>query len=193
MSNLVFTKSLRLTDQPYTTADVIAKYTGISHHAINTTINKHLNRLSKSHKVAFEMQALPSGQTAKMYLLNEEQATLLINFLRNTEQVADFKTELVHQFYLLRDDLLKRRVKWENGKAVSKSLGDTIAERNDPGSHAYVNFNNLIYKSALGYNGKQLRVIKSIPSDEAITEYLTTDELTAVERVKNQVITLLEL
>ncbi|MCP1640406.1 hypothetical protein J2T50_002149 [Streptococcus gallinaceus] len=32
------------------------------------------------------MRPLPSGQQAKDYILNEQQATLLITFLKNTEQ-----------------------------------------------------------------------------------------------------------
>lgn len=40
----------------------------------------------------------------KIYHLNEEQATLLLTYLKNTPQVRAFKKELFRQFYAMRRD-----------------------------------------------------------------------------------------
>ncbi|WP_441347883.1 Rha family transcriptional regulator, partial [Streptococcus suis] len=43
------------------------------------------------------------------YILNEHQATLLITFLKNTEQVANFKENLVKAFFELRQEVAEFR------------------------------------------------------------------------------------
>ena len=57
----------------------------------------HSNQYNPSipSEVGFKIQAMESGQNTKDYILNEQQATLLVTFLKNTEQVANFKTNLV--------------------------------------------------------------------------------------------------
>lgn len=50
--------------------------------------------------VAFETRPLPGGgNPVRIALLNEQQATLLMTFMRNTEQVVAFKVALVDAFY----------------------------------------------------------------------------------------------
>lgn len=65
--------------------------------------------------------------------------------------------------------------------------------RGDLDEHAYSNFNRLIYKIALGVSTTQLKQSRGIKHSENLTQYLTADEANAVQRVKGQVITLLEL
>ena len=66
--------------------------------------------LNGSEKVGFKIQAMKSGQNTKDYILNEQQATLLVTFLKNTEQVANFKTNLVKAFFKMREELSKFRM-----------------------------------------------------------------------------------
>ena len=91
--------------EPYTTSAIIAECAGVKHHAIQEHIRKQIGRLEQFGKVSFKMRPLQSGQQAKDYILNEQQATLLITFLKNTEQVANFKTNLVKAFFEMRDEL----------------------------------------------------------------------------------------
>ena len=62
------------------------------------------------------MQPLPgskTGQKITVYHLNEQQATLLMTYLKNTEQVRAFKKELVRQFYAMRDFIRERaKFRW---------------------------------------------------------------------------------
>ena len=99
MLNLVFYTDNTLKAEPYTTSEIIATNTNNQHESIKRLIRKHQLRLEQFGKVGFEIQPLPSGQKAKVYKLNEQQATLLITFLDNSEIVANFKTLLVKQFY----------------------------------------------------------------------------------------------
>ena len=141
------------------------------------------------------MQRRPSGRMAKVYLLNEQQATLLITFLKNTPRVADFKEELVRQFAVMKRELILRQAKFELGKDFSKSLHEAIRESPALGEHGhlYVNINKLVYKQALGVNVNELRKARNIPKTESITHYLSSIEADAVKQVKQQIRTLLEM
>ncbi|MCG0572715.1 prophage P3 protein 3, phage-like repressor,C-term domain [Lactiplantibacillus plantarum] len=197
MNDLVTLTSQRLDAKIYTTGDVIAKYAGITHHAVNKTIREQLVRLKRARNglVEFKMQRRPSGRMAKVYLLNEQQATLLITFLKNTPRVADFKEELVRQFTVMKRELILRQAKFELGKEFSKSLHAAIRESPALGEHGhlYVNINKLVYKQALGVNVNELRKARNIPKTETITHYLSSSEADAVKRVKQQIRTLLEM
>ena len=74
--------------EPYTLSSIIAECTNLQHHTITKTIRKHQERFERFGKVGFKIQAMDSGQSTKDYILNEQQATLLVTFLKNTEQVA---------------------------------------------------------------------------------------------------------
>ncbi|GEO75451.1 prophage lp4 protein 3, phage-like repressor [Levilactobacillus namurensis DSM 19117] len=196
MNDLVFLSSQQVDATVLTTADTIADYAGISHHSINITVNKNAARLKRANRgeLLFKMTPLSSGQKAKTYLLNQQQATLLITFLKNTPRVADFKELLVAQFYAMQRELIERQAQFELGKQFSKSLHATIAESQiKMHGHEYSTFNRLIYKQALGVDTTKLRKARDIPKGEAITTYLSSDEAEAVRLVKNRVEVLLDV
>lgn len=103
MGNLVFLEPNRLDAVPFTTSDVIAEWTGNSYRSVQRIIEKQLTRLEKFGRVRFEITPLQTKggiQDHKVYQLNEQQAILLITFLKNTDIVADFKVmvgDLRHQ------------------------------------------------------------------------------------------------
>lgn len=136
LQQLVFWKSDSPTQEPYTTSEVVADVTGIKRHAINQLIKKHKADFEEFGKVAFEMQPLPGSKTRQnitVYRLNEQQATLLMTYVRNTDTVRRFKKELVRQFYAMRSLLLERNSPiWQDTreltKAVRKQETDAIRE-----------------------------------------------------------------
>lgn len=81
---------------------LIADELGIEHATLLRTINKHLDRLERKEPVRFEIDVVkrPQGGTYEVSYcyLNEYQATLLMTFSRNTEQVLDCKEKLVDGF-----------------------------------------------------------------------------------------------
>lgn len=180
---LVFIDSQQVSETPYTTSDVIAEYAGISHHGINAEVKKHFDRIRRAGhgKVSFKMQASPSGQKLKVFLLTEQQATLLITFLKNTSRVADFKEELVKQFFEMRQQLIRQQVVFEAGKAISKDLNQAIKD-NPTFTHPpfdYINMNRLIYQYALGVSSSKLKRERHVKVGHSITEYLMADEAQA--------------
>lgn len=194
MNDLVFLSSQQVDAEPFTTGDVIAEYAGIERDSVNRMIRNIYQRLERMGKVGFKIRPMASGQESKTYLLNQQQATLLITFLKNTPRVADFKEELVAQFYAMQRELIERRAQFELGKQFSKSLHATIADSQiKMHGHEYSTFNRLIYKQALGVDSTKLRKARDIPKGEAITTYLSSNEAEAVRLVKNRVEVLLDV
>ncbi|HAP5785080.1 TPA: Rha family transcriptional regulator, partial [Enterococcus faecalis] len=128
MNELVFLHSQYIEEEPYTTDEVIAKYSQIKRESVSKLIKKYQKDLEEFGKVGFEIRAMESGQKAKFYQLNEEQATLLITYLDNTEPVRRFKKALVRQFYDMKNGLYARRMERQKEKSVRKSMTDVIKE-----------------------------------------------------------------
>ena len=176
--------------EPYTTSEIIAECAGVKHHAVQEHIRKNVERLERFGKVAFEMRPLPSGQQAKDYILNEQQATLLITFLKNTEQVANFKENLVKAFFEMRDELAKFKLQRALEKPKRKTLHDSIESWGSAPKHAHPTINNLLLKGASGMNKRQL-----VEARGGLTgiDSLTSDELVRYQALEDMAIAMIGL
>ncbi len=65
---------------------------------ITKTIRKHQVRFERFERLDLKLPWKVARN--KDYILNEQQATLLVTFLKNTEQVANFKTNLMQKHSL---------------------------------------------------------------------------------------------
>ena len=176
--------------EPYTTSAIIAECAGIKHHAIQEHIRKQIARLEQFGKVSFKMRPLQSGQQAKDYILNEQQATLLITFLKNTEQVANFKTNLVKAFFEMREELSKFRMQRALEKPKRKTLHDSIENWEQAPKHAHSTMNNLLLKAVTDRNAKQLREERGGYNG---IDSLTSDELEQYQAFEDMVIVMISL
>ena len=176
--------------EPYTTSAIIAECAGIKHHAIQEHIRKQIERLEQFGKVSFKMRPLQSGQQAKDYILNEQQATLLITFLKNIEQVANFKTNLVKAFFEMREELSKFRMQRALEKPKRKTLHDSIETWEAKPKHAHSIMNNLLLKAVTDRNAKQLREERGGYNG---IDSLTSDELEQYQAFEDMVIAMIGL
>lgn len=176
--------------EPYTTSAIIAECAGIKHHAIQEHIRKQIGRLEQFGKVSFKMRPLQSGQQAKDYILNEQQATLLITFLKNTEQVANFKTNLVKAFFEMREELSKFRMQRALEKPKRKTLHDSIETWSNAPKHPHSTMNNLLLKAVTDRNAKQLREERGGYNG---IDSLTSDELEQYQAFEDMVIAMIGL
>ena len=176
--------------EPYTTSAIIAECAGIKHHAIQEHIRKQIGRLEQFGKVSFKMRPLQSGQQAKDYILNEQQATLLVTFLKNTEQVANFKTNLVKAFFEMREELSKFRMQRALEKPKRKTLHDSIDTWEAKPKHAHSTMNNLLLKAVTDRNAKQLREERGGYNG---IDSLTSDELEQYQAFEDMVIAMIGL
>ena len=176
--------------EPYTTSAIIAECAGIKHHAIQEHIRKQIGRLEQFGKVSFKMRPLQSGQQAKDYILNEQQATLLITFLKNTEQVANFKTNLVKAFFEMREELSKFRMQRALEKPKRKTLHDSIENWEQAPKYPHSTMNNLLLKAVTDRNAKQLREERGGYNG---IDSLTSDELEQYQAFEDMVIAMIGL
>ena len=186
MLDLVFYTDNTLKAEPYTTSEIIANNTNNSRVSVRRLIEKHIDRLKQFGKVEFEMQPLPSWQKAKVYKLNEQQATLLITFLDNSDIVANFKTLLVKQFYEMRDELTKRNINRVIEKPVKKTLMDCIKKWKYASKYAYSNINRLLIKGATGLSINALK--KERGDAKTALDLLTSQEQETYKTLENKVI-----
>ena len=120
-------------NQAFTDSRIIAVGTNNKHHSITAVIQKYLTDFEDFGKVRFEMEPLASGQKEKVYILNQQQATLLMTYLRNSEITRKFKKELVRQFYLMQQFIFERQSNhWletrEQGKLTRKAETDVLKQ-----------------------------------------------------------------
>lgn len=120
-------------DNIFTDSLIIAEGTNNQHESIQRRIRDYESRLIKLGKLGFKIRPSSSGQSQKIYELNEQQATFLITLLKNTDPVVEFKFNLTKQFYQMRQLLLQKQTDtWvetrQQGKLTRKSETDLIKE-----------------------------------------------------------------
>ncbi|HEM4537532.1 TPA: Rha family transcriptional regulator, partial [Streptococcus suis] len=142
--------------EPYTLSSIVAECAEVQHHTVTRIIRKNLERFERFGKVGFKIQAMESGQQSKDYILNEQQATLLITFLKNTEQVANFKENLVKAFFEMRDEVAEFRYQRALEKPKRKALHEAIETWQEAPKHAHSTVTNLLLKGTTGMNKRQL-------------------------------------
>ena len=130
MDNLVILKG----NDVFTNSWVIAEGTGNSHRAIKSIVDKYSDDFKEFGKLSCHSKWFENEKQKKVFsdnskgvnrektkieviLLNEPQATLLITYLRNTEQVRRFKKNLVFEFYRMRDFIREKQTPaWQESR-----------------------------------------------------------------------------
>ena len=177
--------------EPYTTSEIIAECAEVKHDTVQSLIRNHQEDFEIYGIIGFEIRKLDGrGRPMKIYRLNEQQATLLITYLRNTEPVKEFKKNLVKAFFEMRDELSKRYLQRELEKPKRKSLTEAIQTWEKAPKHAYSTLTNLLLKGVTGKNKAQL--MKERESKNGI-EGLTSAELTNYQRLEDMAIAMINL
>lgn len=130
MDNLVILKG----NDVFTNSWVIAEGTGNSHRAIKSIVDKYSDDFKEFGKLSYHSKWFENEKQKKIFsdnskgvsrektkieviLLNEPQATLLVTYLRNTEQVRRFKKNLVFEFYRMRDFIREKQTPaWQESR-----------------------------------------------------------------------------
>lgn len=80
-------------------SETVASGSGVEHRAVLQLIHNNLSDFEEFGQVAFQMRPGYNNAPVRSALLNEQQATLLMTFQRNTDQVRAFKKALVRAFF----------------------------------------------------------------------------------------------
>ncbi|EFN0475201.1 phage regulatory protein [Campylobacter coli] len=150
--------------------DLIVKYNG----ALVTTQNKiskltnnneiSIQKLIRTYKVdleefgilEFENQLIINSKNVKnykkIYYLNEQQATLLLTYMKNSESVRNAKKVLVFAFYQMKEKL--RSLEQEQEKARFKSLSDENLRLNSLNHHQKIGYKSQLAQQKEHYENK---------------------------------------
>lgn len=177
-------------EEPYTTSEVIAEWTDNKHESVTRLIRTHKESLETFGKVGKQIRPLPSGQSTKIYLLNEQQVTLLIAFMQNTPEVIQFKVELVKQFYKMKEEIQAFKVQRAIEQPTRKNLTDAIKEWEHASPWAYKHITDLLLKLVTGKNAKQIREEHHTPT---ALDGLSAKNLLELEQLEQITIPLIEM
>lgn len=177
--------------EPFTTSEIIAECAEVQHHTITRLIREHKADFEALGILGFEIHKLDTrGQPKKSYLLNEQQATLLITYLKNTEPVREFKKNLVKAFFELRKEVAEFRYQRALEKPKRKTLHDSIETWEQAPKHAHPTVNNLLLKGASGLSKKQLMAQRGGHNG---IDSLTSQELIRYQALEDMAIAMINL
>ena len=92
--------------QAVTTSLALAEGTGVQHKNVLELVREYINDLSEFEGVAFQTQPFATAggmQSREVAILNEQHATLLLTYMKNSEVVRNFKKTLVKEFWAMRN------------------------------------------------------------------------------------------
>ena len=193
MKEIVFLEPNKIDAILFTTSKIVSEWTGVEHRKIKDAINKHKKPLETFGLLASYQAESMFGRPETYYNLNEQQATLIITFLKNTPVVVAFKTELVRQFYLMRSELMKRRDLREQLKPIRREMTDVIQEKEPDNIWAYKQYTDLAYKSATGKIARKLREERGAEKTANAIDYMTSEEINNIAKKENQIAVLLDM
>ncbi|MDY0278591.1 MAG: Rha family transcriptional regulator [Acholeplasma sp.] len=103
---------------------VVAEQTANQEVSIRNLINKFISDFEEFGMVHFKNEAIKNSKNRineiKTYFLNEQQAYLLLTYLRNTEIVRNFKVALVKAFFEMRERLYPKNL--FKGKSIIHTI-----------------------------------------------------------------------
>ena len=177
--------------EPYTTSEIIAECAEVQHHTITRLIRENKADFEELGILGFKIHKLDTrGQPKKSYILNEQQATLLITYLKNTETVRQFKLNLVKAFFEMREELSKFRLQRALEKPKRKTLHDSIETWPNAPKHAHSTMNNLLLKAATDMNAKQLMASRGGKNG---IDSLTSEEMEQYQAFEDMAIAMIGL
>lgn len=136
----------------------------------------------------FVQSSYISSQNKKqpMYLVTRDGFTLLAMGYTG-EKAMRFKEAYIKQFNAMEKILQGKLIEREKGIAVRQSLTKALqqsTENERMHGHAYSTYTNCIYKVLFGKNAKQLRESLGIKKKDNVRDYLSEEELRAVQSME---------
>ncbi|QZN97342.1 Rha family transcriptional regulator [Symbiopectobacterium purcellii] len=175
-----------------TTSCAVAQGIKKDHKPVIQLVRKYKSDLEEFGRVEFEMRPFETDggtQKQEIALLNEQQTTLLITYMRNNEAVRAFKKRLVAEFFRMRSALASKKMDRNTARLEYRPLTDAIKhEREAQGKtiapHHFSNEADLINRIALGMTSAKFRVHHEIGKKESIRDYLTPEQIHCITELQ---------
>ncbi|EPS1211877.1 Rha family transcriptional regulator [Campylobacter coli] len=147
MNDLVYSLNGGLvTDQ-----NKISTISKVDINSIQKLIRNYKQDLECFGELGFELQKI-AKTNKKIYFLNEQQATLLLTYMKNSESVRNAKKVLVFAFYQMKEKL--RSLEQEQEKARFKSLSDENQRLNSLNHHQKIGYKSQLAQQKEKYENK---------------------------------------
>lgn len=175
-----------------TNSAAIAEGVHRDHDTIIKLVDRNRADLEEFGGVGFEIRTLETKggkQKQRVALLNEQQTTLLITYMRNNDIVRAFKKRLVAEFFRMRSALAAKKMDRNTARLEYKPMTDAIKhERETQGKsiapHHFSNEADLINRLALGMTAAKFRVHHEIGKKEPIRDYLTPEQIHCITELQ---------
>ncbi|HEC1884084.1 TPA: Rha family transcriptional regulator [Campylobacter jejuni] len=139
-----------------TTQNKISKLTNNNEISIQKLIRTYKADLEEFGILEFENQLIINSKNVKnykkIYYLNEQQATLLLTYMKNSESVRNAKKVLVSAFYQMKEKL--RSLEQEQEKARFKALSDENLRLNSLNHHQKIGYKSQLKQQKEKYENK---------------------------------------
>ncbi|ELQ6956845.1 Rha family transcriptional regulator [Campylobacter coli] len=147
MNDLVYSLNGGLvTDQ-----NKISTISKVDINSIQRLIRNYKQDLECFGELGFELQKI-AKTNKKIYYLNEQQATLLLTYMKNSESVRNAKKVLVFAFYQIKEKL--RSLEQEQEKARFKTLSDENLRLNSLNHHQKIGYKSQLAQQKEKYENK---------------------------------------
>ncbi|EIW6673804.1 Rha family transcriptional regulator [Campylobacter coli] len=147
MNDLVYSLNGGLvTDQ-----NKISTISKVDINSIQRLIRNYKQDLECFGELGFELQKI-AKTNKKIYYLNEQQATLLLTYMKNSESVRNAKKVLVFAFYQMKEKL--KNLEQEQEKARFKTLSDENLRLNSLNHHQKIGYKSQLAQQKEHYENK---------------------------------------
>ncbi|WP_072221193.1 Rha family transcriptional regulator, partial [Campylobacter coli] len=147
MNDLVYSLNGGLvTDQ-----NKISTISKVDINSIQRLIRNYKQDLECFGELGFELQKI-AKTNKKIYFLNEQQATLLLTYMKNSESVRNAKKVLVFAFYQMKEKL--RSLEQEQEKARFKTLSDENLRLNSLNHHQKIGYKSQLAQQKEKYENE---------------------------------------
>lgn len=112
----------------------IAEGAEVEHRAVLQLVRNNVSDFEEFGGVAFEMRPFETAggtQSRDVAVLNEQQATLLLTYMRNSGPVRTFKKALVRSFYAMAQELAKPKRELTFEEKALEVMGELTARVED--------------------------------------------------------------
>lgn len=175
-----------------TTSCAVAQGIKKDHKPVIQLVRKYKSDLEEFGRVEFEMRPFETDggiQKQEMALLNEQQTTLLITYMRNNDYVRAFKKRLVAEFFRMRSVLASKKMDRNTARLEYKPMTDAIKhEREAQGKtiapYHFSNEAELINRIVLDMTAAKFRVYHDIAKKASIRDYLTPEQIHCITELQ---------
>lgn len=170
-----------------TTQNEISTLTNNDENSIQKLIRTYKTDLEEFGILEFENRLIVNSKNVKnykkIYFLNEQQATLLLTYMKNSKSVRNAKKVLVSAFYQMKEKL--RSLEQEQEKAKFKSLSNENQRLNSLNHHQKIGYKSQLSQQKEKYENKikALQYDLEKKNELSFKRKLSVDELIELRKI----------